>query len=334
MFLLDTRNAQQGLLGGLNLLSVHGVRRGSRNGDVVVFPEPATIRYDNPTERVVFWKERDANPFFHFFEALWMLAGRDDVAFPASFAKNIRSYSDDGKTLNGAYGRRWRSYFGRDQLDVITTRLRANPEDRRCVLQMWDASADLGSPSKDVPCNTQATFQMDAEGRLDMCVFNRSNDLVWGALGANVVHFSFLQEYLARCIGAPVGTYWQISANLHAYVPVLDKVASIVGQEVDDPYSRGDVAPFSLMRVPSSTWDRELLLFLEKPTAVGFDDPFFRRVAQPLWHAHEVLRKDKSSGGTAQALYEVKGCYASDWRLAATEWLVRRHQERLAKEAA
>jgi len=53
---------------------------------------------------------------------------------------------------------------------------------------------------------------------LNMTVFNRSNDMVYGALGANVVHFSVLQEYMAACIGVEVGTYYQVSSNMHVYL--------------------------------------------------------------------------------------------------------------------
>src|SRR5271154_5758040 len=41
--------------------------------------------YEKPDERVLFSQTRDANPFFHFFESLWILAGREDVEFLAQF---------------------------------------------------------------------------------------------------------------------------------------------------------------------------------------------------------------------------------------------------------
>jgi hypothetical protein len=53
---------------------------------------------------------------------------------------------------------------------------------------------------------------------LDMTVINRSNDSLWGALGSNYVHFSFLHEYIANSVGMGVGHYHQISNNLHTYV--------------------------------------------------------------------------------------------------------------------
>src|SRR5690606_6235064 len=140
--------------------------------------------------------ERDANPFLHFFESLWMLAGRNDVDYMTRLVRRFAAYSDDGKTFNGAYGYRWRKWFGRDQLQQIIGALRSNPQDRRCVLGMWDAGHDLGLQSADLPCNTHIYFRIQ-DDRLNMTVCNRSNDAIWGAVGANVVHMSFLQEYMA-----------------------------------------------------------------------------------------------------------------------------------------
>jgi thymidylate synthase len=53
---------------------------------------------------------------------------------------------------------------------------------------------------------------------LDLTVLCRSNDVVWGAYGANAVHFSVLQEYLAGRIGVDVGVMYQFSNNYHGYV--------------------------------------------------------------------------------------------------------------------
>jgi thymidylate synthase len=76
-----------------------------------------------------------------------MLAGREDVAPLAYYAKNMLNYSDDGHTLNGAYGYRWRhadtSVEPRDQLEIIVEHLQNKPESRRAVLTMWDVEDDL-----------------------------------------------------------------------------------------------------------------------------------------------------------------------------------------------
>lgn len=160
MKVINVRNVHHALPLALHELKQEGIDRESRNGPVRVFKTPVTTVYQNPTERVLFWAERDANPFFHFFESLWMLAGQNDVPFLAYFVKRMVTYSDYGKTFHGAYGHRWRQHFKDkdgnkiDQLAIVIKALKENPDDRRCVVQMWDSSVDLGKQGKDFPCNT------------------------------------------------------------------------------------------------------------------------------------------------------------------------------------
>lgn len=205
----------------------------SRNGPVYRYMGPYTITYQRPTERVLMIQGRNENPFFHFIEAMWMLAGRNDLASIAWYNPRMAEYSDNGKTLNGAYGYRWRfaSYevpvenrwtapHTVDQLRILAEHLKSNPTSRRAVLSMWNVEDDLLKidNSKDVCCNLEAVFQVDqVRNALDLTVFNRSNDIYWGALGANQVHFSFLLEYMALLSGHNIGCYHQVSTNMHMY---------------------------------------------------------------------------------------------------------------------
>jgi hypothetical protein len=122
-------------------------RSSSRVGDVLLIDEPVIITYKRPLQRVLFNPWRDCNPFFHLFESLWMLAGRNDVAPLAYFNSKISDIaSDDGQTFNGAYGYRWRhtethyegsGYDGGivstpiDQLAIIIDQLKQKPDSRR-----------------------------------------------------------------------------------------------------------------------------------------------------------------------------------------------------------
>src|SRR3989304_1089903 len=119
MQVLRVRNVHEALPLGIAMLEEFGSRGESRNGSVLVMDEPVTTVYERPRERVIFWNERDANPFFHFYEGLWMLGGRNDVKSLTRFVKRMESYSDDGKTFHGAYGYRWRNHFHFDQLAII-----------------------------------------------------------------------------------------------------------------------------------------------------------------------------------------------------------------------
>lgn len=349
MIVITARNVHDILPELMYQMRLQGVKRDSRNGPVLKLPTPATLVYQRPWERVLFWPERDANPFLHFFESLWMLAGRNDVEYPAGIVPRFRNYSDDGVTFNGAYGHRWRQHFAYDQLNEAIVRLRKNPDDRRVVVGMWDPWHDMQLDSKDLPCNTQVMFSIN-EGKLDMMVTNRSNDAVWGATGANAVHFSFLQEYVAQGVGVPLGQYWQVSNNMHLYTEPHEKLMHTMAAhaEVSLPGFRGgllaqghwinpyDNLPGSFHPLISTTrerWDDECRTFVENGPVMGIKDPFFRRVATPLWEAYFMWYKHKD-GGLArynQAYNALQKCASMDWRVAATEWVARRENAEVKK---
>lgn len=347
MIVLRVRNVHEALHSALRALLEVGVKRASRNGDVLQFPEPVTTVYDYPEERVLFWPQRDANPFLHFAESLWMLAGRNDLAFMEFFSSNFRNFSDDGATLGGAYGYRWRKYFGSDQLVSVVEALRADKNDRRAVLQMWDGSEDHRSQhnKKDVPCNTAAYFNIDpTSGRLDMLVSNRSNDIIWGAYGANAVHFSYLQEFVACAVNVSVGRYRQVSNNLHLYVnPLAERCIKIADEPLEDPYFGLDSARPALFRegegIHYGDWLSECEHFVSSPMgalAPGMSF-FFRRVAFPIFQAH-ALYKQNDAGSFLQridaALRIVETCRDPAWAKACSEWLLRRKQSAILKSVA
>ena len=332
---------------GLHWLRVAGVREDSRNGAVLVSPEPVLTVYHAPRERVLFSPLRDANPFFHLMEALWMLGGRDDVAWPQYFNSRFKDYSDDGVTTWGAYGRRWRSWFGYDQLTFIADELRRNPNTRRAVLAMWDGTDNCGNNvyeakpadlmkamagGKDVPCNTHIYF--DARGgKLNMTVLCRSNDVLWGCYGANVVHFSVLLEYMAAWTGYPVGAYRQFSNNFHLYTNVVPESRLYEYAENGlrhDEYANIDSCePYPLVNTPIESWNADLKRFLATPAGAPlYTDPFFHQIAVPMYCAwHE--RKNKASTG----LDWLKRMPPCDWQIAAMQWIIRREQRKLKKEA-
>lgn len=301
----------------------NGVLETSRNGAVIVMPSPTLIQYNMPMERVLFSPKRDANPFFHLMESLWMLAGRNDVAWPQFFNKRFAEYSDDGETVHGAYGHRWRVLFDQDQLSEIVNELRKSPDSRRAVLQMWDCDYDLAKQGKDVPCNTHAYFDLRG-GVLNMTVCNRSNDAVWGAFGANVVHFSILQEYMAAWLNVRMGVYRQFTNNLHAYLQTysLDQLQEMATEAFNtDRYGLNQAKAFPLINTRMTSWDLDLINFMNAPLEAELNDVFFSDVAQPMYRAW-AARKQGTGTGREQASKIV----AVDWRIACLAWIDRREK--------
>lgn len=338
MKVINVRNVNKALAEAIPYLMDHGLEEQSRNGAVLVAPEPVCTVYRDPLERVVFSQTRNANPFFHLMEALWMLDGRGDLAWPVQFNKRFSEYSDNGQTIHGAYGWRWRGYFMFDQLEELINHLQENPTSRRAVLSMWCADGDLrphnlragafgvagegGLSSKDVPCNTHAYFSI-RDGKLDMTVCNRSNDIIWGAYGANIVHFSMLQEYMAISIGVSVGVYNQISNNFHAYTDIYDKqkLNQIAEESSVDYYMlRPSMVHVPLKSTPDYVWRRDLENFLCRREA-HYIDEFFNLIAEPMYHAWFLQKSGEHSEAVEHILASMPDC---DWREAALQWITRK----------
>jgi thymidylate synthase len=352
----NVEHAFREMVSGIHSGAIPTEVRASRNGEVLQIPEVCTITYERPQERVLLNSARDASPFLHLYESLWMLVGRNDVGPLIYYAKQFKEYTDDGETLHGAYGHRWRKRFGYDQLEWIVEELKSNPHSRRCVLQIWDPGSWYDEPNgpgcggrcaleftqdlyfathggKDVPCNLSVLFSVSGgwthndPQRLDMTVFNRSNDMIWGALGANVVHFSVLQEYIAARLGVAVGVYNQVSNNMHIYSnnwKPTEWLAYYDQHGAPDLYHAGtDLVPL-LTAEEVALFDAECAEFVERHQrdAIGgyYRCRFLREVAQPMCVAfHHHKRREYNC-----ALMTAGSILADDWRVACTAWLHRR----------
>ncbi len=349
MITIQARNVNEALPKALELIQRPMLTRyrTSRNGSVLAFDEPVSTMYTTPTERVLFSTMRNANPVFHLMESLWMLAGRNDTRFPATFVQNMKKFSDNGDTLWGAYGFRWRQHFGYDQLTPIIAELKRNPESRRCVLQMWDAKlggfgqiGDLNQGMNgglDVPCNTCIYFDL-RDGNLNMTVSCRSNDIMWGCYGANAVHMSVLQEYMAAAIGVPVGWYHQMSNDLHLYIDIfptdaLDRIIHNCTEEnryAADPIDGETFAGFvpQPLILPSEgieKFDEDLTKFFnifddssQNIFAINpvFQTDFFNTTVMPMFRAWRARKNFQGAPRLAEKIA------SPDWAHATKNWML------------
>jgi thymidylate synthase len=301
----------------------------SRNGKVKVAPTPVTSIYHDPRQRILFDRQRNANPFFHVVEAMWMLAGRNDVKTVVQLAKQMAEYSDDGITLHGAYGYRWRNHFGEDQIKWVVKELKRNPLSRRCHIAMWDPQVDVPKveeDGKDVPCNTGIDFMPRPGGYLDMIVSNRSNDIIWGCYGANAVHMSFLHEFVALASGLKMGKYYQVSANWHMYHHHFDLLEYPKG-EIHHHYLEWDKwvhTPLLANKPDDAGWflaglNDVFLDFNNKTLHVGikFDHHYIDNVLVPLLISWQCYKK----GDMESAISYAGGIADSAIRLACHNWL-------------
>lgn len=335
MLKMEVRNVEDMWWRLCKLLLDKGQRVETRNGPALEWPGQAFITNIRPQDRVLFDPNRNCNHVFHLMESIWMLAGRNDTAFPAQFNSNISNYSDDGSVFHGAYGHRWRSHFGVDQVEYAIDALLKDPNDRRVVIAMWDSTVDgNGAVGKDFPCNVMILPKLvkivdgphheRGQTRLDITIINRSNDIVWGLCGANAVHMSLLHEYMACALGVHVGQWHHFSNNLHIY----EKHWGLAQQTVEEsnlsymPYAGVSSMSPAFSRAPimldRTTFLRECRELCDGKTE-GFSEPFLEDTVEPVWASW----REWKAGNEEDAL-EIAMCIdAFDWRKGVVEWYKR-----------
>lgn len=199
-------------------LEQRGETQPSRLGPVLDLG-PSMIRLSKGSPRLVDLPARALNPIFAMVEACWILVGRNDLAPLVRHVKRMRLFSDDGIILNGAYGYRIQHAFGLNQLSRAIDALRRDPESRRIVLSLYHPD-DLGSQSKDVPCNTSVMFRV-IRNDLSITVINRSNDIIFG-LPYNLFCFALIQQFVADALGISTGEQIHFSNSMHLYTKNVD----------------------------------------------------------------------------------------------------------------
>lgn len=190
-----------------------------------------SVVIDNPKKRVLTLPVRKASLPYMFGEFLWYMEARNDLATMKYYSSIMDRFSDDGKTLNSAYGYRM---FGRhpmlpfDQWQFVVDKLREDPDSRQAVIHLHTPN---NRPTKDEVCTLGFQFFI-RDGKLDMTANMRSNDIVWG-FTYDVFNFTSFQELIANELGVEVGTYTHNAASMHIYEKDY-MYLDIVGQIFDE----------------------------------------------------------------------------------------------------
>jgi thymidylate synthase len=176
-----------------------------------------TVRIERPTERCITVPERRNDIAAAVAESMWVIAGRNDLAFLSQYLPRAADFSDDGGlTWRAGYGPRLRNWEGVDQIAEVLSLLRRDPESRRAVIGLYDPARDFVQKTNDIPCNNWLHFLI-RDGRLEMNIVVRSNDVLWGFSGINTFEWSVLHEMMAFWLGVEVGDENFFISSLHLY---------------------------------------------------------------------------------------------------------------------
>ena len=153
-------------------------------------------------------------------ELLWYLSGSDELSFIEYYVPTTYvQFSDDGRTIWGAYGPRLFNMRGVNQFAQVRDLLNRKRSSRRAVIQLFNAE-DISHEHADIPCTCTMQF-MVRRGYLNLFVSMRSNDAYIG-LPHDVFAFTMIQELLARELDVGVGRYKHAVGSLHLYDIHLD----------------------------------------------------------------------------------------------------------------
>jgi thymidylate synthase len=189
-----------------------GFKQESRGGAIVGEIINACTVIIDPRQGIVESKLRNMSVKYALGELLWYMSGSNQLKSIVPYSKAWDGLSDDGETVNSAYGYRIRERFGFNQWDYVREMLTKDPLSRQAVIHIKDASR---KQTKDTPCTMSLQFLI-REGRLYMTTIMRSND-IWLGFPYDVFSFTALQVIMAMELGVEVGEYTHIAGSLHLY---------------------------------------------------------------------------------------------------------------------
>jgi thymidylate synthase len=199
---------------------------------------------------------RGANYKFMAAEAYWIINGDNSLAGIVPYNSVMAKFSDDGKTLAGAYG-----VPLSQQIGYVINKLEEDHDTRQAVMTFWRPNP---LPSKDIPCTVALDFKI-RDGKLNLHVFMRSSDQ-WLGLPYDIFSFSMIAYAVMSCLNsehrpwsAPTvkpGTLYLTAASSHIYEAHWSPAKNIVSDyhNLAGPKWRA-ANPHSEWLMPDDMWN-------------------------------------------------------------------------------
>lgn len=217
------------------------------------------IELTNPRNRLIQSAARNPNYGFAVGELCWYIRGDIDLETMLYYNKRMSLFSDDGKTINSAYGAR---IFNEgalidvqpSQFYLCVEELIRDNDSRRAVMhinQPRDLRKAVQFGSKDVPC-TMSLQLFIRNKKLYMHTLMRSNDIVWG-MPYDIFSFTSLQEIFFIILKQngvdieDIGSYYHTAGSLHIYSDHFEMAEKVSNEEMVnvspmEPYDIDDIS--------------------------------------------------------------------------------------------
>lgn len=172
---------------------------------------------------IVTLPDRNLDYNFMAAEAHWILRGEKSLDHPV-LERNLSKYSDDGKTMSGAYGPPFV-----EQLQYVVDKLKEDRDTRQAVMTLWRRKPKA---SKDIPCTVSIQF-IPRKGRMHTNVFMRSSD-AWLGWPYDIFTFTMM-THMVRCQfdkTLDMGALQLFAGSQHLYSRKFQDAKLVVNQAV------------------------------------------------------------------------------------------------------
>lgn len=171
-----------------------------------------SIKILNPRDNICKSKVRNMSVKYAIGELMWYMSGVNSLHAITPYSKAWEKLTDDGETLNSAYGYRIHSMMGWDQLEYCEKLLREDVWSRQAIVHIKTPD---NTPTKDLPCTVYLQYFI-RNGKLHAITNMRSND-IWLGFPYDVFCFTSYQIILANRLNLPVGEYYHNAGSMHLY---------------------------------------------------------------------------------------------------------------------
>jgi thymidylate synthase len=182
--------------------------------------EDAMIRIEDVKNTLPLGVGRGTVPGIGAVEACQLLAGVSIPGLVIKVGPQFKNYAEDNGIFHGAYGLRTQG-----QYEKVIQRLKDDPDTRQAVVTIWNPELDLLPQKRDYPCTILHQFRI-RDGKLNMTVFMRSND-VWLGAAYDFFQFTRVQLAIASILGIPTGIYTHHVGSLHIYEQHYEKAEAL-----------------------------------------------------------------------------------------------------------
>lgn len=130
--------------------------------------------------------------------------------------------------LGPVYGKQWRDFFGKDQLEELIYNLKHNPFSRRHIISAWNPAQidEMALP----PCHAFIQFYVSSDRKYLSCqLYQRSADIFLG-VPFNIASYSLFTHMIAHVCGYQAKEFIHTFGDAHIYLDHIDVVQTQISR--------------------------------------------------------------------------------------------------------